>query len=118
MDQVMKAFSENKFFKMEDKLSCISAFHFLEGAKWADSNPPEGVIDLGKIWHDPEDIPVEEGRRYQILIRLNTGETLIIYLPDELEGCKLTEKTWKSYINEIGITRWTYLKDISPKKEN
>lgn len=81
---------------------------FLDGVLWADSNLPEGVVDLGKIWHLSTETPDP------------TNRAVCYCINDKYIFCVSCSKevfltTWKDILNfkdTESRMRWAYLDDL------
>ena len=76
-----------------------SSIDFEAGARWADSNPKEGLISLSWVWHDSSEIPQHDAL---ILFQSTYGDILLIRFKDR-----------KSSMTTIH--RWAYVDDLLPK---
>ena len=56
-----------------------SSIDFEAGAKWADSNPKDGLISLSWVWHDSSEIPQHDAL---ILFQSTYGDILLIRFQD------------------------------------
>lgn len=83
---------------------------FKQGAKWADNNPPEGVVNLKEIWHPSTEIPDP------------TKSKAVCYCIDDryifcVGGCskEVFLTTWKDILDfkdTASRMRWAYLDDL------
>lgn len=76
-----------------------SSIDFEAGAKWADSNPKDGLISLSWVWHDSSEISQHDAL---ILFQSTYGDILLIRF-----------KNRKSSM--ATIQRWAYVDDLLPK---
>ena len=80
--------------------SCVgSAIDFEAGAKWADDNPKEGLIDLSQAWHDASEIPRDDSL---IIVQSIYGDILLQRFANRKSGM-------------ASIHRWAYINDLLPK---
>ena len=85
--------------------SCVgSAIDFEAGAKWADDNPKEGLVDLSQVWHNAKEEP-EKGK---LLIGIDEDDVSIYKWVDQ-------DNNWLSFAKWCGLTRWAYINDLLPK---
>lgn len=47
-----------------------NAIHFENGAKWADNNPTQDVVNLNKVWHDASEEPQDKEEYFFTLFRI------------------------------------------------
>ena len=86
--------------------SCVgSAIDFEAGAKWADDNPKEGLVDLSQVWHNAKEEP-EKGK---VIISIDEDDGVSI---DKWTG---KDKDWVSFAEWYNIIRWAYVSDLIPK---
>ena len=71
----------------------------IDGLEAADEEP-----NLERLWHDAE----EEPRRNELLLGEDT-DGFSIY-----RWCG-QEDNWGVFVNETGLSRWAYIKDLLPK---
>ena len=76
-----------------------SSIDFEAGAKWADSNPKDGLISLSWVWHDSSEIPQHDAL---ILFQSIYGDILLIRFQDRQSSM-------------TSIQRWAYVEDLLPK---
>ena len=76
-----------------------SSIDFEAGARWADSNPKEGLISLSWVWHDSSEIPQHDAL---ILFQSTYGDILLIRFQDRKSSMAT-------------IQRWAYVDDLLPK---
>ena len=76
-----------------------SSIDFEAGAKWADSNPKDGLISLSWVWHDSSEIPQHDAL---ILFQSIYGNILLIRFQDRKSSMAT-------------IQRWAYVDDLLPK---
>ena len=76
-----------------------SSIDFEAGAKWADSNPKDGLISLSWVWHDSSEIPQHDAL---ILFQSTYGDILLIRFQDRKSSMAT-------------IQRWAYVDDLLPK---
>lgn len=87
-----------------------NVLHFEAGAKWADEN-----INLESLWHDAEEEPEEAN--WLILCFDEDGNCwLYSKYQMSLDNDELGRTGWKDFINYDLVTKWTYVKDLVPKK--
>ena len=72
---------------------------FIAGAKWADSNPKDGLISLSWVWHDSSEIPQHDAL---ILFQSTYGDILLIRFQDRKSSMAT-------------IQRWAYVDDLLPE---
>ena len=77
-----------------------SSIDFEAGAKWADSNPKDGLISLSWVWHDSSEIPQHDAL---ILFQSTYGDILLIRFQDRKSSMAT-------------IQRWAYVDDLLPKE--
>lgn len=79
---------------------CVgSGIDFEAGAKWADSNPKDGLISLSWVWHDSSEIPQHDAL---ILFQSIYDDILLIRFANR-----------KSSMTTI--RRWAYVDDLLPE---
>lgn len=78
---------------------------FYIGAKWADANPKQGLVDLSKFWHNAS---IEPERDAFFIAEDNKGD---------LDAYCWTKRDddWIEYACLFGLRRWAYMKDLLPK---
>ena len=76
-----------------------SSIDFEAGARWADSNPKEGLISLSWVWHDSSEIPQHDAL---ILFQSTYGDILLIRFQDRQSSM-------------TSIQRWAYVDDLLPE---
>ena len=77
-----------------------SSIDFEAGARWADSNPKEGLISLSWVWHDSSEIPQHDAL---ILFQSIYGDILLIRFQDRKSSMAT-------------IQRWAYVDDLLLKE--
>ena len=78
---------------------------FVRGAKWADANPKQGLVDLSRVWHDAK----EEPKKGEWILGEYQGDIYQTYL------CGYVDCEWSSYVEVFSLIRWAYIKDLMPK---
>ena len=85
---------------------CVgSSIDFEAGAKWADDNPKEGLIDLSQVWHEAKEEPEKE----KVIISIDEDDGVSI---DKWTGKNID---WLSLAEWYNIIRWAYVSDLIPK---
>ena len=82
----------------------VGEYSFIRGAKWADANPKEGLVDLSQVWHNAKEEP-EKGK---LLIGIDEDDVSIYKWVDQ-------DNNWLSFAKWCGLTRWAYINDLLPK---
>lgn len=78
-----------------DSINCHNAF--LHGVEWADEHP-------ANVWHDAS----EEPKYDEYLLGEDTDGFSIYWWCGQ-------EENWGAFLNETGLSRWAYIKDLLPK---
>ena len=78
---------------------------FEAGAKWADNNLSQNVINLEKIWHTMEELPEINT---DICVQWKYGDILSFYYENFFYDGMV------EYADRI--ERWAYIKDLLPKE--
>ena len=74
---------------------------FKEGANWR----------INSIWHDAKEDPKE--KEMLVVIDKDGDITQNDFMIDEFVGYD----RWSDYVQDVGIVRWCYRKDLIPNKE-
>ena len=93
----------NGCYNVSDEL--FARIAFIRGAEWADNNPPQGVVNLNKVWHDAKEFPAEAG---VILYCTTLGQFCTVCHGTSSEGL------WKVFVKDYGVDKWAYIKDLLP----
>lgn len=112
-EQAVVAGSNDRNYRRERGFTETRDDYFVDGVQWADENPRKGMVDLKAIWHD---------------ISEDANLTNPVLLYDEAGGymsppCTFPFKDMAGFV--IGMnkkfranyTKWVYMKDIVPIKE-
>lgn len=84
--------------------------HFEYGAKWADKNPTQDVVNLNDIWRDASEEP-QDGSHILIQYNWEGDKELKSY------HIKYDEYVnWKKLITIYEISQWAYICDLLPKQ--
>lgn len=89
------------------KMFWLSAF--IDGAKWADNNPSEGIVNLNDVWHDAGEEPSGE---YEIICQDEFGH---VWLTDYQEDTSHYQNGWKECTECECIIRWAHISDMLQK---
>lgn len=82
-----------------------SCADFEAGAKWADANPKQGLVNLSQVWHDAD----EEPYPYKdLLVENEKGGHAVHSWYNESYG-------WKSFADIFQLRHWAYIDDLLPK---
>lgn len=73
---------------------------FVRGAKWADANPKQGLVDLSQVWHDASEIPNEDSL---IILQGIYGDILLLRFANRSSSMTTIQK-------------WAYIEDLLPKE--
>lgn len=79
---------------------------FEAGAKYADENPKQGLVNLSKMWHPVEEEPKDKA--YIIAERKNLEFGSFLWA---------NQIKWEKFTEIFLIKRWAYIEDLLPKKE-
>ena len=90
---------ENSIFNPE--LTPYYEQGFKDGANWR----------INSIWHDAKEDPKE--KEMLVVIDKDGDITQNDFMIDEFVGCD----RWSDYVQDVGIVRWCYRKDLIPNKE-
>lgn len=82
---------------------------FINGAKWADNNPTQDIINLNDVWHDASEEP--EDANLEILCQDKYG----CWTENRID-IPFSYKDWNTYTESEHIVRWAYIKDLLPKQ--
>lgn len=108
--------------KMEQRIEQIEKFAsqcyedgerysaFISGAVWADNNPPQDIVNLNKVWHDPSEEP--QGDEWHIAYIDFFGSIQSLKCPS------VTFDTFPSladFAAGVGMQCWAYITDLLPK---
>lgn len=106
-------------YTMQNSPVCIGGDNFYEqarmfnrnrsfeaGAKWADDNPLQDVVNLNDIWHDASEYPSKVGA---ILYQTTLGQFRTVCNDKSSEGA------WKVFAIDYDVSRWTYISELLPK---
>lgn len=88
-----------------------NVIHFENGAKWADNNPTQDVVNLNKVWHDASEEP-QDKEEYFLHYSEFYDHWFINPLVYLLECCY---ESWSEAVEKEKIKQWAYLKDLLPK---
>ena len=72
---------------------------FVRGAKWADANPKQGLVDLSRVWHDATEEP--------------KADSLILY--ESIYNDILLMRYTQKESSMKSIIKWAYIEDLLPK---
>lgn len=97
----LKRYYPGQFFRAES---------FEEGAKWADENPPQGIVNLNDIWHDVSEAPVYECE--QILCLDKYGNSFISLKYGETFNFDGENLYWNDFAEERHVTKWLYINNL------
>lgn len=112
-EQAVVAGSNDRNYRRERGFTETRDDYFVDGVQWADENPRKGMVDLKAIWHD---------------ISEDANLTNPVLLYDEAGGymsppCKFPFKDMTGFVIAMNkkyranYTKWVYMKDIAPIKE-
>ena len=80
--------------------------HFENGAKWADKNPPQDVVNLNDVWHDASEEPT---CNYSPFLYQDTCG--VFWLTTR----KSVNSDWKYFVEENFVSHWAYISDLLPR---
>lgn len=100
----------NAFGVKDESLKVSLGMSFIEGAKWADDNPQDGLVDLNKVWHTATEEP--QGDEWHIIYINEVGE---IHTLKHKSVTFYGFPTLRSYAKGAGMLCWAYLDDLLPK---
>lgn len=115
-----KNFKNNKIMTREEKIIRASIEYdelpvlsaaFRDGAKWADNNPLQDVVNLNEVWHDTNEEPIY-GR--DIIALDNDGFSLSGAFK-QLENNKGVFYNYFCLCDWSVVTKWVYASDLLPK---
>lgn len=95
--------------------SSSNVLHFEYGAKWADKNPPQDVVNLNDVWHDASEEPNQDITSKLIYYIEDTDNISICTLGKLLEFYGEPDLSWNSVVKNLSITKWAYINDLLPK---
>ena len=93
-----------------DDIECY--FSFITGAEWADDNPPQGIVNLNKVWHDASEMP---NNHSYIMFIIDRYTIKTDYVPACLKHCQLNRSNWNEFVKDANIKQWAYINDLLPK---
>lgn len=76
-----------------------SSIDFEAGAKWADANPKQGLVNLLLVWHDATEEP--------------KADSLILY--ESIYNDILLRRYTQRESSMKTIIKWAYIEDLLPK---
>ncbi len=83
---------------------------FLDGAVFADNNPPQGIVNLNNVWHNASEEP--QGDNYKILC----VDDYDLYWMAKRAGIIGLFNNWEEYTVIEGVKMWAYINDLLPKQ--
>lgn len=87
-----------------------NVLHFEAGAKWADENPPQGIVNLNDMWHDVSEAPVYECE--QILCLDKYGNSFISLKYGETFNFDGENLYWNDFAEKRHVTKWLYINNL------
>lgn len=84
---------------------------FIAGAKWADANPKQGLVDLSQVWHDVDEEPDMRNKHVYILYIDVDNVPRLQLLCDILEYHDY-EIRWEEAVERSCIAKWAYIADL------
>ena len=102
--------ADGNFYKSEEEYRSQSS----AAVQWADEHPRKGLVDLNKLWHDVSE-------------EADLSNSVLLY--DEKGGymsppCKFPFKDMPGFVDAMNrkfgahYTKWIYMNDILPSKED
>lgn len=83
--------------------------HFENGAKWADDNPPQDIVNFNDVWHNVTEEPQDKSH---ILIRYNYMRSVEFKSYHIDYQCDFK---WLELVEIFGVECWTYISDLLQK---
>ena len=97
--------------------SCID---FEAGAKWADANPKQGLVDLSKFWHSNQEMPQQDIDEYgsgrDCLVEIKNSPLIEIGQVLFDDGIFAIACHLNTYAMDE-VKRWAYVDELLPKKK-
>lgn len=112
-EQAVVAGSNDRNYRREHGFTETRDDYFVDGVQWADENPRKGMVDLKAIWHD---ISEEANLTNPVLLYDEAGNYMS-------PPCKFAFKDMPGFVEFMNkkyganYTKWVYMKDIVPIKE-
>ena len=100
----------DSFAEMADELNRNSSFE--EGAKWADNNPTQDIVNLNDVWHDASEEPQDRSKTL-IISYTSIFDPVWLVFPNPLK----IKDDWKRLVSRNKINKWAYVSDLIPKEE-
>lgn len=112
--EACKAGCIQRNYRRERGLTEARDDYFVDGVQWADEHPRKGLVDLNKLWHDVSE-------------EADLSNSVLLY--DEEGGymsppCTFPFKDMPGFVDAMNrkfgahYTKWIYMKDILPRKED
>ena len=98
------------FAEMADELNRNSSFE--EGAKWADNNPTQDIVNLNDVWHGASEEPQDRSKTL-IISYTSIFDPVWLVFPNPLK----IKDDWKRLVSRNKINKWAYVSDLIPKEE-